>query len=142
MADALQKSVPLHKSRPRYTNLGLAQLIGYRLPVTGWLSILHRVSGALMFLALPAILLPLLDLSLTTEDTFDQVRELTDHWWVKLPLFLLLWSYLHHFCAGIRYLVLDRHIGIDKEPAKLTAWIVFGVSLALTVVLGYFLWSA
>ncbi len=142
MADALPKTVPLRKSRPRYTNLSLPQLVSYRLPVTGWLSILHRVSGALMFLALPAILLPLLDLSLTTEDTFDQLRALTDHWYIKLPLFLLLWSYLHHFCAGIRYLVLDRHIGIDKEPARLTASIVFGTSLTLTVVLGYFLWSA
>ncbi|CAN5217771.1 succinate dehydrogenase, cytochrome b556 subunit [soil metagenome] len=110
--------------------------MAYRLPLPGKLSILHRVSGAAMFLALPVILLPLLDMSLTSEYSFDQFRAIADHWYVKVVFFGLLWSFLHHFCAGIRYLMLDRHIGLEKAAANRSALVVFIVSLALTVVLG------
>ena len=122
------------KKRPEYRNIHVTQILSYRLPLAGKLSILHRVSGAALFLALPIILLPLFDKSLTSELSFEEMKA-----WVANPLFKvillgLIWSYMHHFCAGIRYLVLDMHIGVDKESAAKSASLVLGVSLALTVV--------
>ena len=95
-----------------------------------------RVSGALLFLALPLVLLPLFELSLTSELSFDDFRAFASQWWVKGILLVLLWGYLHHFCAGIRYLLLDIHVGINKEASRQSALTVLGVSLALTVVFG------
>ena len=59
---------------------------------------------------------------------------------MKRSLLVLIWAYSHHFCAGIRYLFLDLDKGVDKETARLTSWIVFGVSLAITAFLGWKLW--
>ncbi len=124
------------KNRPVYRNIHITQILKYRLPLAGQLSILHRVSGALLFLALPVILLPLFDRSLTSEISFEEMKGLVSHPLAKLVLLGLMWSYLHHFCAGIRYLVLDLHIGTDKESAHKSAAISFVVSLLLTAVLG------
>lgn len=122
------------KPRPQFRNIGIAQLASYRLPLAGKLSILHRVSGILLFFCLPLVILPLFAMSVTTQAGFDQIAGYLDNIIVKLVLLVLSWGYLHHFCAGIRYLILDLHIGIDKESARRTAGVVFGVSLALTVV--------
>ena len=124
------------KNRPVYRNIHVTQILRYRLPLAGQLSILHRVSGALLFLALPVILLPLFDKSLTSEISFQEMKELVSQPIFKLFLLALMWSYLHHFCAGIRYLVLDMHIGTDKESAHKSAVISFAVSLSLTAILG------
>ena len=132
MVDAQQD---VKKAKPVYRNIGLAQLIKYRLPWAGKVSILHRISGAALFLLLPFILY-LFDQSLASELSFMQFQAFTDHFLVKLICLGLIWSFLHHFCAGIRYLVLDLHIGIDKESAAKSASAVMGVSLALTVVFG------
>ena len=134
MADTLQDTQP--KPRPEFRNIHVSQLAAYRLPLAGKLSILHRVSGAALFLALPVVLLPLFEKSLTSELSFDAYRTVFSVIWVKLILFGLLWAYLHHFCAGIRYLLLDRHIGIDKVSSAKSAAIAFGVSLTLTAVFG------
>ena len=58
-----------------------------------------------------------------------------DNWFIKLVLFGLLWAYLHHFCAGIRFLLLDLHIGIEKEEARKSAIAVLAVSIPLTLIL-------
>jgi len=120
----------LKKKRPK--NLDLMTI---RLPLPGILSILHRVSGAVLFLLLP-VLLWLFESSLTSPETFAVFKSIAAHPLVKLILLGLIWLYLHHFCAGIRYLLLDLHKGIDLESARLSSKIVFAVSIALTLLIG------
>lgn len=127
-------SDPVAKPRPQFRNISVTQLMSYRLPLAGKLSILHRVSGALLFLCLPLVILPLFAASVTSQETFDNVAAYMGHPIMKLIVLVLMWGYLHHFCAGIRYLMLDLHIGLDKAAAQKSAGIVFGVSLALTLV--------
>ncbi|KRC76302.1 Succinate dehydrogenase cytochrome b556 subunit [compost metagenome] len=122
------------KPRPQFRNIGIAQLANYRLPLAGKLSILHRISGILLFLCLPLVILPLFAASVAAPQTFAAVAAYAGNPIVKLVFLVLVWGYLHHFCAGIRYLLLDLHIGIDKLSAKKSAGVVFGVSLALTLV--------
>jgi succinate dehydrogenase / fumarate reductase, cytochrome b subunit len=130
------------KRRPQFRNINIWQLINYRLPLAGQLSILHRVSGALLFLLLPTLILPLFAMSFTSEQGFAALSVVTGMWIVKLVLLVLLWGFLHHFCAGIRYLILDLHHGLDKHSAKKSAGVVFGVSLGLTFVFGLKLFGA
>jgi succinate dehydrogenase / fumarate reductase cytochrome b subunit len=118
------------KKRPLWYNLNLLDL-----PLPGLVSILHRISGALLFLLI-FFLLYLLDASLASQERFDAARSVVSHPLAKLVLFGLLWAFLHHLCAGIRYLFLDLHKGLDRETAKKTSVAVLVVSLALTVVLG------
>jgi len=126
------------RPRPKYLNLQ-ALLFEIRLPVSGWVSILHRISGALLFVAV-LWLLWMLDLSLSSEAAFRKIQHYAQLWPVKLSLLVLLWAYCHHFCAGIRYLFLDLDKGVDKETAIFTSWVVFGASFALTALLGSMLW--
>lgn len=113
-------------------NLSIADLARYRLPVPGVLSILHRVSGALMFALLP-LLLWLFDLSVRSELGYQRLREAAGGWVARTALALLAWAVLHHLAAGIRYLLLDMDLGVDRAPARRSAWIVFAVSLPLAV---------
>lgn len=124
----------LAKKRPKYLNL-----FEIKLPLAGWVSILHRVSGAGLFLMLP-LLIWLLDLSLGSSDSYATFTAITSHPLVKLILLGLLWAYLHHFCMGIRILLLDMHIGIEKVQARTSAIAVLVVSLAMTALLGAKLW--
>ena len=119
--------------RPRPKHLDLTKI---RLPLPGWVSIMHRVSGAALFLCLPALLW-LLDKSLSTEVGYDWLGGFFKLWWVKLALFGLLWGYLHHFCAGIRYLFLDMHIGIDLPAARMSAAVVYFISIPLALLAGW-----
>jgi len=137
MSDAALKT-PARRPRPKYLNLQ-ALLFEIRLPVPGWVSILHRVSGALLFVAL-VWLLWMLDLSLSSEAAFEKIKHYAGLVPVKLALLVLVWAYCHHFCAGIRYLFLDLDKGVDRETARLTGWIVLGASLAFTFLLGWKLW--
>lgn len=130
------------KPRPQYRNISVPQILGYHLPLAGKSSIMHRVSGALLFLCLPLVILPLFALSVTSPESFQAMKAWVDNPLLKLLLLVLLWGFFHHFCAGIRYLVLDLHIGMDKLSAQKSAGIVFGVSLALTVVSGLKLFGA
>jgi succinate dehydrogenase / fumarate reductase, cytochrome b subunit len=122
------------KRRPKYLNL-----FEIKLPLAGWASILHRISGAGLFLMLP-VLIWLLSLSLGSPESFETFRSVVGHPLVKLILLGLLWAYLHHFCMGIRVLLLDMHIGIEKAQARASAIAVLIVSLALTALLGAKLW--
>ena len=121
------------KARPQFRNIHITQLRNYRLPLAGLISILHRVSGAMMFLLLPFILY-LLDQSLLTESTFDYFKGIVSNWFVKLIILAVSWAFLHHFCAGIRHLAMDNHIGIEKNSSRQSAVGVFAVSLPLTAV--------
>lgn len=135
MAEAVKKA------RPEFRNIHVTQIARYRLPWAGKVSILHRVSGALLFLLLPFVLY-LFEQSLTSEISFQKFNDLLSGIFVKLLVLTLIWGYLHHFCAGIRYLFLDLHMGIDKASAQKSAVSVLVVSLLLTAVFGLKLFGA
>ena len=128
----------IRKQRPKYLSLP-ALLFEIRLPLAGWVSILHRISGLLLFAA-TLWLLYMLDRSLASEEGFEAMLRYADLVPVKLALLVLVWSYCHHFCAGIRFLFLDLDKGVDLATARLTSVLVLVASLALTVWLGVLLW--
>lgn len=101
--------------RPVFLNL-----FEIKLPVAGIMSILHRLSGALLFAATP-LLIYLLDLSLSGEAGFAAAHALIDGWLFGLLVFVLIWSLLHHLLAGIRFLLIDADIGVDKPLFRQTA---------------------
>jgi succinate dehydrogenase / fumarate reductase cytochrome b subunit len=123
------------KERPEFRNIHITDLTNYRLPPAGWVSILHRVSGAGMFLLLPFVLY-LFELSLVSEATFQYFAGIAALPLVKLILLGLIWAYLQHFCAGVRHLFMDVHVAIEKESARKTATSVLVVSLVLTALAG------
>ena len=119
----------IKKQRPK--NLDLTTI---KLPLPGKVSILHRVSGVGLFLCLP-VLLWLFGASLGSPETFAAFKSVAGMWLVKVILAGLLWAFVHHFCAGIRFLLLDMHVGIEKQAARKSAAVVFAVSIPLTLVL-------
>lgn len=121
-------------TRPKH--LDLARI---RLPVPGIVSILHRISGAALFL-FAGVLLYLFQLSVESAESYERLGSLADHWFVKLFLTGMLWSLLHHFFAGLRFLLLDVHVFGDLRQARATSWAVLALSLALTVLLGACIW--
>lgn len=125
----------IKKQRPK--NLDLTSI---RLPLPGKVSILHRVSGAGIFLMLP-LLLWIFQTSVTSPESFEAFKAVASHPLAKLILAGLIWAYMHHFCAGIRFLLLDVHVGVELQPARQSAAVVLAVSLVLTAVLwGVLLW--
>ncbi|MFT5535145.1 MAG: succinate dehydrogenase / fumarate reductase cytochrome b subunit [Burkholderiaceae bacterium] len=128
-------------NRPEFRNIHVTQLANYRLPLAGLISILHRISGFMMFALLPFILY-LLDQSLMSEGTFEYFKSITANWFVKLVLLAVSWAFIHHFCAGIRHLFMDNHIGIEKDSARKSAVAVFAVSLPLAALVALKLFGA
>jgi succinate dehydrogenase / fumarate reductase, cytochrome b subunit len=126
MADAMTK-----KKRPVYLNL-----MQVRLPLPGWVSILHRVSGTLLFLLLLIFGVMWFAESLGSPEGFATVSQTLSMPFFKLVVLAALWAYLHHFCAGIRYLFLDINVGIDLPQARATSYIVLIVSIGLTLLIG------
>jgi succinate dehydrogenase cytochrome b subunit len=126
------------KNRPKYLNLR-AILFEIRLPLPGWVSIMHRASGALLFASIVWVLF-MLDRSLASERDFAFVQHYLGLWPVKLALLVLIWAYCHHLCAGIRFLLLELQKGWDKQSARLSSIAVFAASLALTALFGAKLW--
>jgi len=128
------------KLRPKYLSLP-ALLFEIRLPLPGWVSILHRVSGALLVFPFVAWLLFMLDASLSSEAAFEKIRT---HYLqmplVKLGLLVFIWAFCHHLCAGIRFLLLDLNRGIELPQARASSVVVLVVSLGLTVWFGVRLW--
>src|SRR2546423_15047585 len=133
-------SAAAKKPRPKYLNLP-AIVFEIRLPVPAWVSLLHRISGALLFFPFVAWLLYLPDTSLASQQGFDHVRN--DYMrtpLAKLALLVFVWAYAHHFCAGVRFLLLDLNKGIALGPARRNAVIVLVVSLAITAIVGSRIW--
>lgn len=126
---------PMAKPRPVYLNL-----VRIRLPLPGIVSILHRMSGALLFLIGIPLLLALVDMSLASPESYAQLKSAAAHPLAKLALLGIAWAYVHHFCAGIRYLFLDLDIGTALAPSRQSSIIVVVVSLALTLIIGARLW--
>jgi succinate dehydrogenase / fumarate reductase cytochrome b subunit len=126
--------ITMKKERPKHLDL---RVIKQPLPAIA--SILHRISGAGLFIMLP-FLIYLLDLSLDSSLGFAMFQSVVAHPLAKLVLLGLLWAFLHHFCMGIRILLLDLNMGTDLKPARASAKAVLVISLALTVILGVKLW--
>ncbi|MBN3786922.1 succinate dehydrogenase, cytochrome b556 subunit [Burkholderia sp. Ac-20353] len=133
----------VRKPRPEYRNIGFGDItMKYRMPLAAILSILHRVSGALLFLFLP-FLLYLFDQSLTSELSFEGFKQFLSNIIVKLIVLALSWAFFHHFCAGIRHLLMDvNHDAVTKESGKKTAAVVFVISIALTIAMALKLFGA
>ena len=131
-----------HKPRPVYTNIHVSQIVAYRLPPAGVVSILHRVSGALMFLLLPLVVW-LLDVSLTSEVSYERFSNafiagigFVPAFLLKLVVLALIWAYLHHLIAGVRHLWMDVTHSVSLQQGHISALITLGASGVLTVVLG------
>lgn len=133
---------PRH-DRPEFRNINaFVDLPSYRLPAAGWVSILHRVSGALMFLLLPFIIW-LFDKSISSEISFAKFRAafnvgvgIYPAWFISLVALALLWAYLHHLIAGLRHLYMDATHSVDKAFGQRSAVFTLALSLGLTVLLG------
>ncbi len=137
MTDSAQK-------RPEFRNINaLTDLPTYRLPAAGIVSILHRISGVLMFLLLPFILW-MFDTSLSSEISFGRFTSafsagigFVPGFLVKLVALALIWAYLHHFIAGVRHVWMDMsHAAVTKSRGAASAKVVLASSVLLTVVLG------
>ena len=126
---------PVTRPRPVYLNL-----VRIRLPLPGIVSILHRLSGAALYLIGLPLLLVGVQCSLASPEAFDRFRAALSNPLAKIVLIGLIWAYLHHFCAGIRFLLLDVHQGIELRSARVSSVIVLVVSLALTLIVGVRLW--
>jgi succinate dehydrogenase / fumarate reductase cytochrome b subunit len=129
-------------TRPVYRNIHVTQILTYRLPPAGMVSIGHRISGVLMFLGLPFVVW-LFDVSLTSEVSYGRFTSayaaglwIFPAWMVKLATLALIWSYLHHFIAGVRHLWMDATHAVSKEFGHVSALVTLGASLLLTLVLG------
>lgn len=104
--------------RPVYLNL-----LKIRLPLPGIVSFAHRITGVLLFLALPFAVY-LLDLSIESQASFVQVQQILNQPFVLLLQIVLLWAIAHHFFAGIRFLLIDAEIGVEKSSTRTGAWLV------------------
>jgi len=133
----------VRKPRPEYRNIGFGDItMKYRMPLAARISILHRVSGALLFLFLP-FLLYLFDQSLTSELSFEVFKSFLSNILVKLIVLALSWAFLFHFCAGIRHLLMDiNHDAVTKERGKKTSVVVLTVSSLLTIAVALKLFGA
>jgi succinate dehydrogenase / fumarate reductase cytochrome b subunit len=134
----------LARKRREFRNINaFTDLPTYRLPAPGWVSILHRVSGVLMFVLLPFIIW-MFDTSISSELSFARFRAAFESgigfvpgWFNKLVALALIWAYLHHFFAGVRHVWMDMsHAAVTKQRGGSSAKIVLVASLLLTVVLG------
>ena len=120
----------------------LVDAVKYRLPLAGVVSILHRVSGLLMFALLPLIVW-FFDTSLSSEISFERFAGAfvsgigwVPGWLIKLVALALIWSYLHHFIAGVRHLWMDMTHSVTKEQGRSSAVVTLAASAVLTVALG------
>lgn len=140
----MSESVTTAKKRPEFRNINaFTDLPSYRLPAAGIVSILHRVSGAIMFLLMPFIFW-MFDTSLSSEISFGKFKAAFNVGMLGLPGIIwkllalaLIWAFLHHFIAGLRHLWSDtHHSAVTKEFGKTSAVLTLVLSLGLTVVLG------
>ena len=134
-------NITVKKARPG-ENMRLIDALGYRLPLAGVVSILHRASGLVMFVLLPFIIW-MFDTSVTSEISYGQFTSVFRHgtgllggWFYKLVALALIWSYLHHIIAGLRHLWMDATHAVTKEFGRMSAIVTLVVSIVLTLALG------
>ena len=135
------KEQPL-KRQPVYRNIHDTDLTTYRLPPAGWVSILHRISGAAMFLLLPFTIW-MFDASLTSEVSYEQFTTVFSSgaaglpgWFWKLVSFALIWAYLLHFSAGLRHLWMDATHEVGLAFGRTSALVVIVLSTVVAFALG------
>ena len=136
-----QTAEAVKKARPG-GNMRLVDALGYRLPLAGLVSILHRVSGLVMFILLPFIIW-MFDTSLTSEITYSQFTSVftagtgfLPGWFYKLVALALIWAYLHHLIAGLRHLWMDATHAVTLQFGRSSALFTLAVSVVLTLALG------
>jgi succinate dehydrogenase / fumarate reductase cytochrome b subunit len=125
---------------PRTARPVYLDLLRIRQPAPAVVSILHRLSGAALFLVGIPLLLWAVQQSLASAEDYASLKAMLGQPVVKLLLLGFVWAFAHHFCAGIRYLLLDLHVGTELKPARQSAFAVLIVSLALTAIIGARLW--
>lgn len=118
----------MHTTRPVFLDLWRIKL-----PATGIVSILHRISGVLMVLSIPAAAI-LLHLALSGPQGFETAAEFLHNGLVRLALLVLAWALLHHVFAGVRYLLLDLGIGLERPVARRSAWTAMVAAIAVLVI--------
>lgn len=132
------------KKRPEYRNINIFHDVRtYRLPLAGWVSILHRASGMLMFLLLPLVIW-MFDTSVSSEISFGRFTAaftaglgFVPGWFIKLVTLALIWAYLHHLIAGLRHLWMDiDHSAVNKDTGRRSAVFTLVLSIGLTLILG------
>ena len=124
------------KSRPKFLDLFI---LAPKMSITAKISILHRVSGVLLFLATPFFLY-VLHQSLVSPSFYESLYGVIANPVIKLVYLVLIWAFMYHLCSGVRFLFLDKHKGVEIKTAKATAKIVVVISLILTIVLGVLIW--
>ncbi|MBS0423617.1 MAG: succinate dehydrogenase, cytochrome b556 subunit [Proteobacteria bacterium] len=125
----------MHSKRPKHLNL-----LKITQPIPAVVSILHRISGALLFFPGIPLLLYSLHLLLQSQQDFEVLQNCLRNLLVKAALLLALWFFLHHLCAGIRHLLLDLHIGVMLPQARASSKLVLAAGFLLTVLAGVLLW--
>ncbi len=139
-----QPATSAAKKRPEFRNINaFTDLPSYRLPAAGIVSILHRISGVLMFLLMPFIIW-MFDTSISSEISFGRFTSAFNSGMLGLPGALwklialaLIWAYLHHSIAGVRHLWMDtHHEAVNKVFGKSSAVFTLAASVGLTVILG------
>lgn len=127
--------MPNKNDRPVFLDLTRIHM-----PVNALVSIAHRLSGLLLFLAIPLVIF-ILSLSLRDENGYAQARALLDGVAMKLLALLVLWALVHHLLAGLRFLLIDLGVGVDRDSSRRSAWLVNIVSGIALLVLGGILFS-
>ena len=129
MSEAVRE-VP-KKERPQFRNIHVTELSNYRMAIGAIVSILHRISGIIIFALLPGILY-MLELSLRSEMSYAYFQGIASHWFVKVITLGLVWVFMQNFCPGILLVFGNVHVAAGKEPARNTAKFVLVISLVLT----------
>jgi succinate dehydrogenase / fumarate reductase, cytochrome b subunit len=134
---------PTITKRSVYRNIHIGQIVKYRLPAAGWVSILHRISGALMFVLLPFVIW-MFDASVTSQTSYDAFMAvfagggLFPAWLLKLIALALIWAFLLHLIAGLRHLWMDvSHHAVELRPGRQSATFTLVASVLLTLAFGY-----
>ena len=140
MSENISAPLAKTKARPVYRNIGVVQLAGYRLPIPGVASIVHRITGIALFVCL-LFLLAMLQMSLKSEAGFEAFRSIV---WAnpiaKIVLIGLLFAIVYHMIAGLRHMVQDTNAWLDLPIARATAFAVFGLSILVTALVVWRLW--
>lgn len=124
-----------YSKRPKYLNL-----LKIRQPFPAVVSIIHRITGVLLFFPGIPILLCILQDFLDSQESFDRLQESLRNPLIMLILLLPIWFFFHHVCAGIRHLALDLHIGVELQQARTSAYLAFIMGVMLTALTGWLLW--
>lgn len=135
------------RRRPQFRNIHVFQILAYRLPPAGVVSILHRISGVLLFVLMPFVIW-MFDTSVTSEISFDRFASVFSAgvsgipgWFFKLVALAMIWAYLHHFIAGVRHLYMDATHAVTKDFGKNSALFTLVSSVVLTAALGWRLFA-